>query len=87
MTPFSSLPHLKQAFSDGDIWPVEESRLKMLVAAEQLTPEQAETFRRDGALGAHLENLERNNGFKGFNQSGIDEIIASTDPRLARVGA
>jgi hypothetical protein len=86
MKPFSSFPHLKQAFSEGDIWPVDEVRLQALLDAEQITVEQAEAFRREGALGAHLENLERNAGFKGFNQSGIDEIIASTDPRLARVG-
>ena len=43
--------------------------------------EQAEQFRRDGALGSHLEILERNDGFKGFNQTGISEIITRTDPR------
>ena len=49
---------------------------------EGITQEQAEKFRKEGALGAHLENLERNEGFKGFNQTGINEIIAGTDPRL-----
>jgi hypothetical protein len=34
-----------------------------------------------GALGSHLENLERNDGFKGFNQKGVSDIIARTDPR------
>ena len=33
------------------------------------------------ALGSHLENLERNDGFKGFNQQGVSDIIARTDPR------
>ena len=36
---------------------------------------------REGAIGSHLENLERNQGFKGFNQTGVSEIIAATDPR------
>ena len=38
-------------------------------------------FREQGTIGSHLENLERNDGFKGFNQTGVSEIIAATDPR------
>ena len=38
-----------------------------------------------GAVGSHLENLERNDGFKGFNQTGVTEIIKETDPRLLKV--
>ncbi len=83
MKPFSEFPYLKQAFSQGDIWPVAELRLRKLVASGQITAQQAAQFRTEGALGAHLENLERNEGFKGFNQTGINEIIAGTDPRLA----
>lgn len=86
MKPFSQFPYLKQAFSEGDFWPVEERRLAALLADGQITAAQADQFRREGALGAHLENLERNEGFKGFNQTGINEIIAGTDPRLAGVG-
>jgi len=48
-----------------------------------ITADQADIFRREGALGAHLEILERNDGFKGFNQHGVSEIIAATDPRHA----
>ena len=40
-------------------------------------------FRREGVIGSHLENLERGDGFKGFNQTGINDIIARTDPRTA----
>jgi hypothetical protein len=43
---------------------------------------QAEQFRREGALGSHLEILDRNDGYKGFNQTGISKIILKTDPRL-----
>ena len=50
----------------------------------QITAEQAEKFRLDGAIGSHLEVLERNDGYKGFNQTGINEIIARTDPRNAQ---
>ena len=34
-----------------------------------------------GAIGSHLENLERNDGYKGFNQHGVSDIISRTDPR------
>ena len=55
----------------------------------QITESQAAQFRKDGAIGSHLENLERNDGYKGFNQKGVSEIIAKTDPRklAALVGA
>jgi hypothetical protein len=52
-----------------------------LQARELITAEQAERFAREGALGSHLEILERNDGYKGFNQTGISEIITRTDPR------
>jgi len=37
--------------------------------------------RREGALGSYLEILERNDGYKGFNQTGVSDIIGCTDPR------
>jgi hypothetical protein len=67
---------------------VRPERIERLLSAGRITPEQAKQFREKGALGSHLENLERNQGFKGFNQTGISEIIARTDPRkqvVARV--
>ena len=45
-------------------------------------PEQHEKFLRDGTIGSHLENLERREGYKGFNQQAVSAIIAATDPRL-----
>ena len=42
---------------------------------------QVEQFTRDGALGSHLENLQRHGGFKGFNQKAVSAIISATDPR------
>ena len=70
-----------QAFTVGERWPVREERIAALLENGQITPEQAERFRTEGAIGSHLENLERNEGFKGFNQTGVSEIIARTDPR------
>jgi hypothetical protein len=89
MAPFTTFPYLRQAFTEGERWSVDEARIETLLSRGQITPDQAEHFRRDGALGSHLENLERNDGFKGFNQQGVSDIIARTDPRRAvlRAGA
>jgi hypothetical protein len=81
MKPFTDFPHLRQAFTEGERWTVRPERIERLLAAGRITPDQAKQFRENGALGSHLENLERNDGFKGFNQTGVSEIIAATDPR------
>ena len=81
MAPFTSFPYLRQAFTEGERWPVSEKRLNALVERTQITAAMALQFRMDGAIGSHLENLERNDGFKGFNQHGVSQIIAKTDPR------
>ena len=81
MKPFADFAHLRQAFTEGERWRVFDERVDRLVNAGRVTPEQAELFRTEGAIGSHLENLERNDGFKGFNQDGVSEIIAATDPR------
>ena len=81
MAPFSELPHLKQAFTVGERWSVPGARLDRLVALGSLSQDQAERFRREGAVGSHLEILERNDGYRGFNPTGIGEILARTDPR------
>lgn len=82
MPPFTQLPYLRQAFTEGERWAVRESRLERLVARGLVTAAQAEEFRKHGAIGSHLENLERQDGYKGFNQQGVSDIIARTDPRL-----
>ncbi len=81
MKPFTDFAHLRQAFTEGERWKVVDERIDRLVNSGRITPEQAEKFRTEGAIGSHLENLERNDGFKGFNQDGVSEIIAATDPR------
>src|SRR5688500_2701866 len=81
MKPFTDYPHLRQAFTEGERWTVNPKRIDRLLADKLLTAEQANQFRTNGAIGSHLENLERNDGFKGFNQKGVSEIIADTDPR------
>ncbi len=86
MKPFTDFPHLRQAFTEGERWRVNPQRVERLVAAGRITPDHAEKFLREGAVGSHLENLERNDGFKGFNQTGVSEIIAATDPRKLSSG-
>jgi len=83
MPPFTDLPHLRQAFTRGEQWSVNPVRVQRLLAAGQITEEQSRKFLAEGALGSHLEILQRDDGYKGFNQKGISEIIAATDPRRA----
>ncbi len=81
MKPFSDFEFLRQAFTEGERWPVRPMRLERLVSAGLITREQAANFSRDGAIGSHLENLQRHGGFKGFNQKSVSVVIAATDPR------
>ncbi|HIF00728.1 MAG: hypothetical protein ABGZ23_16775 [Fuerstiella sp.] len=82
MAPFTDLPHLKQAFTKGEIWRVDERRLAAALETGAVTSQQADEFRKSGVLGSHLEILQRDDGYKGFNQSGISDIILATDPRM-----
>ena len=81
MKPFSDFDFLRQAFTEGERWPVRRERAERLLAAGIITREQCEQFARDGAIGSHLENLQRHGGFKGFNQKAVSAIISATDPR------
>jgi hypothetical protein len=81
MKPFSDFPFLKQAFTEGERWPVGRERLERLLNANLITQEQFDNFSKNGAIGSHLENLQRKGGFKGFNQKSVSVIISATDPR------
>ena len=83
MAPFSNFPFLRQAFTAGERWPVAKHRADRALELGWITAEQHEKFLRDGTIGSHLENLERREGYKGFNQQAVSAIIAATDPRLA----
>jgi hypothetical protein len=82
MPPFSNFPFLRQAFTAGERWPVSPHRAGQALERGWIDSEQHEKFLRDGAIGSHLENLERREGYKGFNQQAVSAIIAATDPRL-----
>jgi hypothetical protein len=81
MTPFSDFEFLRQAFTEGERWPVSHERAKKLLHEGLVTSEQFGKFLKEGALGSHLENLQRHGGFKGFNQKSVSVIISATDPR------
>ena len=81
MQPFSDFPFLKQAFTEGEFWKVEKKRLDTLQKKGTITSEQYKRFLKNGAIGSHLENIQRRQGFKGFNQDSITAIIQAVDPR------
>jgi hypothetical protein len=81
MKPFSNFPFLKQAFTEGERWDVEKSRVDKLLKENSITQAQHDEFLNEGAIGSHLENLQRKQGFKGFNQTSVSAIIKITDPR------
>jgi hypothetical protein len=81
MKPFSDFEFLRQAFTEGERWPVRRERADRLLSSGLITKEQMEKFMAEGAIGSHLENLQRHGGFKGFNQKSVSVVIAATDPR------
>jgi hypothetical protein len=87
MKPFSDFEFLRQAFTEGERWLVNPERAERLAAAGLITREQSDQFIREGAIGSHLENLQRHGGFKGFNQKAVSAIIAATDPRKQAMSA
>lgn len=81
MKPFSDLGFLWQAFTEGERWPVRRERAGRLADSGLITREQCDEFVANGAVGSHLENLQRKGGYKGFNQASVSAIIAAVDPR------
>jgi hypothetical protein len=81
MPPFSNFSYLKQAFSIAERWEVEPARVEKLVRNKSITTEQGDRFLDQGAVGSHLENIERREGYKGFNRKNVSAIIRQTDPR------
>jgi hypothetical protein len=82
MKPFSNFPFLRQAFTTGERWDVDPRRADRCLELGWIDAEQHAKFLREGAIGSHLENLERKEGYKGFNQQAVSAILAAVDPRL-----
>lgn len=85
MKPFTDFPFLRQCFTEGEQWAVDSRRIENALSSGWINAEQAARFKTDGAVGSHMEILERNDGYRGFNQTGINEIIRKTDPRFLTV--
>lgn len=85
MKPFSDFSYLKQAFTHGEIWHVAPKRVEVLLKLKQITQEEAQRFLTYGAVGSHLENLQREEGYKGFNQKNVSDIIKRVDPRTLKI--
>lgn len=81
MNPFSDFEYLKQAFTKGQVWNVSPRRVQKIHDKGFITKEDATRFLEEGAIGSHLENLERKEGYKGFNQKNVSDIIARLDLR------
>jgi hypothetical protein len=81
MAPFSDFPYLRQAFSVAERWSVDPARVARLVRDRAISGGQAEKFLAGGAVGSHLENIQRREGYKGFNRKNVSAIIRQTDPR------
>ena len=86
MKPFTDFSFLRQCFTEGERWSVDRKRIDRILSAELITREQADRFSEEGAVGSHMEILERNDGYRGFNQTGINDIIRKTDPRFLQDG-
>jgi hypothetical protein len=86
MKPFSDFPFLRQAFTKGERWMPIEGNVPRLVGRGAITSDQAATFLTERAIGSHLENIQRGQGFKGFNQDSVSAIIRATDPRGKEAG-
>lgn len=86
MEPFSKFSYLRQAFTKGERWDVPPASLERLARAGRIDQGQVGRFAQEGAVGSHLENIQRGEGFKGFNQRTVSDIIRRTDPRIETGG-
>ena len=57
-------------------------RLEHLALAAQIDEVQRARLAEKGTVGSHLETIQRREGFKGFNQQTVSDIIRRTDPRI-----
>lgn len=80
MAPFSNFEFLKQSFTEPEHWMPMKARVEHLLKEGLITENQAGKFKEQGTVGSHMEIIQRDQGFKGFNQSSVSAIIRLTDP-------
>lgn len=86
MAPFSDFTYLYQELTEGQRGPVDPRAVDLLERGGHIGAEEAEMLRLEGAIISHLENIERNEGYKGFNRDGIDSVLRKLDPRAYHSG-
>jgi len=59
---------------------VKKDKLTLLLKEHKLSEEKISAFAEQGAVGSHLEDIQRSQGFKGFNQNSVSAIIKWTNP-------
>jgi hypothetical protein len=86
MRPFSSFAFLQQAFVESERRPIKPERLNKLAQKGILDVNKRNNFEVNGAVSSHIEIIQRDQGFKGFNQDSVSAIIKNTDPRTYKGG-
>ena len=81
MAPFTDWPHLYQALTERDGRAVDPARVDRLEAGGHIGADEAERLRLEGSIVMHLEDVERNDGYRGLNREGIDSVLRKLDPR------
>lgn len=81
MEPFTDFQHLYQELTEGDWVAVDPLRVDRLERGGHIEAVEAEALRLNGTILSHLENIERNDAYKGFNRDGIDAVLRKLDPR------
>jgi hypothetical protein len=85
MTPFSDFTFLRQLFTVGEKWPVDERKLAVLRGSGTYESDRIDALETGGAVGSHMELTQRADGFKGFNQDSVSAIIRATNPLTYKV--
>lgn len=80
--PFSNFEDLKQVFTEGEKRPISERRARRLFQEGIVTENQMRDYITEGAVYTHLENIQRGNGFKGFNQRSVNKTLRDTGRTL-----
>ncbi len=83
MKPFSDFPFLRQAFTAGQRWAVSKHRADRLLSLGWIDTDQHAKFLAEGAIGSHLENLQRHRGLQGVQQAGRQHDHRGDGPAAA----
>lgn len=84
--PFSNFDELKQVFTEGEKRLIPERHAKRLYKNGFITQLQYQRYVTEGAIYTHLENIQRRNGFKGFNPQSVDVTLRDTGKSLRLKG-